>query len=333
MKVGSNTGTTLMISSALLLGIPLAVFPAQLGLPLAKANLFVVLVEAVYYVAVSFVLNRESSTDRVALSAGVCLLYRYALGAAFGVLAALLYSLSWSGAFRFGVFSYLPAVMLQISVTPFVIQALLKPSTRERHSARPVRRETSASPSSSGLTSISISREKGVYTESQAPTIQQDVEPRRGFVQTHAPGASQSSTELNGFDRATRYLGEHGSVHMAAVVDNEGLLLSNFRRGSVEPEDWAPLALLLFDANRRVLNRATRALGTPERLDVIMKDTRILVARDQWFSLMVLAERHSDETLQIKFNQSLEMIRKYITDRYTPKQENNAERIHVSSTQ
>jgi hypothetical protein len=126
-------------------------------------------------------------------------------------------------------------------------------------------------------------------------------------------------------------LGAHGSVFLAAVVDNEGLLLSNFKRGNVVAEDLAPLALLFFDSNRRILEKAR--LGGPEKIDVMLKDKRLVVARDQQFSLMVLAERQSDDTLNIRIIQAMDMIRRYWAERYASRQTVNAVRIHVSSTE
>ncbi len=334
MTISSKTSTSLVVTSFLLLAIPLLVFPTQFGLPLAKGSVLTVLLEAVYYIVMTLLVSRETTFGKAASTAGVCLLYRYSLGVLFGCGVALFFSVGWSSAMQIGVFSYLPAVLLQTIAAPFVIRPLFATARSERRPARPEPREYPVRESAStGLTSISVSREKGVYTESQTLRIQPEAEARRQYVQTHEPGGNVAPGELNGFERATRYIGEHGSVYLAAVVDNEGLLLSNFKRGSIESEDWAPLALLFFDANRRVLNRATRSLGTPDKLDVMLKETRILLAREAMFSLMVVAERHSDESLQIRFNQAMEMVRRYVAERFGSTQESNAERIHVSDTE
>ena len=334
MTISSKTGSGAVVASFLLLVVPLLVFPAQFGLPLARGSALTILLEAAYYVVMILLVGRDVTLGKAISSAGVCLLYRYSLGVLFGCGVALFFGVSWSSAMQIGVFSYLPAVLLQTIAAPFVLRPLLGSANADRRTARPEPREFAArEAASTGLTSISVSREKGVYTEAQTMRIQREAEARRQFVQTHEPGGNVPQNELNGFERATRYIGEHGSVFLAAVVDNEGLLLSNFKRGSIESEDWAPLALLFFDANRRVLNRATRSLGAPEKLDVMLKDARILMARETIFSLMVVAERHSDETLQIRFNQAMEMVRRYVAERFGAGQESNAERIHVSNTQ
>jgi hypothetical protein len=332
MRTAVRMSTGLLIATLSLTVVPLIIFPQQLGLPLARVSIATLLLELAYFCAATFLFDRETTFGRLAAAVGLCLVYRYSLGALFGVLAVAFYSIGWSAALQFGLFSYLPAVILQAAAAPLVVRMALAPAADEPRRTRPTPRETVAQTQpSSGLTSISISREKGIFTESQVPRPAPEVEARRQHA-ANIENASNAPVEINGFERATRYLGEHGSVYLAAVVDNEGLLLANFRRGSVVVEDWAPLALLFLDANRRVLNRATRALGTPEKLDVMLKDTRILIARDTSFSLMVMAERHSDETLQIRFNQALDMVRKYFAERYSSKQESNAERIHVSNT-
>ena len=333
MILSSKAGFGALIASFLLLVVPLVVFPEQLGLPLAKASVLTILLEAAYYIVMTLLVNREIALGKAMTTAGFCLLYRYSLGVLFGCGVALFFSVGWSAAMKMGVFSYLPAVLIQTIAAPFVLRPLLNLNEPERRPAHAEPREVvtrDAAPG--GLTSISVSREKGVYTE--APNRNQpEAEARRQFVQSHEPGSTGQPTEMNGFEKATRYIGEHGSVYLAAVVDNEGLLLSNFKRGSIESEDWAPLALLFFDANRRVLNRAARSLGTPDRLDIMLKETRLLLAREAMFSLMVVADRHCDETLQIRFNQAMEMVKRYVAERFGSGQESNAERIHVSNTQ
>jgi hypothetical protein len=332
MKGTAPISKRLLPATLLLLAVPLVIFPKQLGLPLANMSALTVLLEFLFYTGVVFMMENNPQFGKLLLASTVCMLYRYSLGIVFGLCVALFFSLSLTASLQLGVFSYLPVVILHIIGAPFALKPLLVSLTEKQRVRRMQPREMPARDSAqSGLTSISISREKGVVAESQVVPPIPEVENKRHHSVTENSQAS-GQPDCGGFDRATRYIGEHGSVFLAAVVDNEGLLLSNFKRGGIEPEDWAPLSLLFFTANRRVLNRVATGLQTPDRLDIFMKDHRILVAREAKFSLMVIVERHADETMQIRFNQAMDMIRRHFAERYNSSQEINAEKIHVSST-
>jgi predicted regulator of Ras-like GTPase activity (Roadblock/LC7/MglB family) len=134
---------------------------------------------------------------------------------------------------------------------------------------------------------------------------------------------------VNGFDRATRYVGEHSAVHVAAVVDSEGLLVSNFVRGNDDPEMWAPYAVLLMEEHGRLLHHGQ--WGNPDRIDFTLPQYRIVICREHQFVFMVVADRHGDEMLTIRINQGLDIIRKYSADRYTQKMFMNPERSYVPS--
>ncbi|MFQ5454496.1 MAG: hypothetical protein ACE5D6_09970, partial [Candidatus Zixiibacteriota bacterium] len=133
--------------------------------------------------------------------------------------------------------------------------------------------------------------------------------------------------EANGFEKASQYIGDDGSVQLAVVIDNEGLLLANFVRGDYEPEDWAPFALLLMQRNDDVLSRL--GLKTPEKMEILFKNKKITVACEELYSLMVISERAIDDVLNIRINKGLEIIRNYIAERYSNKLIGNLEKSYV----
>ena len=145
------------------------------------------------------------------------------------------------------------------------------------------------------------------------------------------PTQMPSDQDMSGFDKAVYYIGEHSSVHLAAVVDEEGLLLGNFTRHDVDAEAWAPMALLFLQGGKDVLSRAD--LDGVERLELQLKEKRIVVGRSKGCNLIVVSERHDDDLLNIRINQGLEMINRLVAERYADKLNSNAERIHVSSAQ
>ena len=142
-----------------------------------------------------------------------------------------------------------------------------------------------------------------------------------------AQQGQSAKTNENGFQNAINYIGENGSVYMAALVDFEGLLLAGFKRGNYEPEDIAPFALPLASRNADTYKRLN--LTIPEKTDLMFEDKRMIIASEQHYTLIVISERTMDDVLNIRINQGLEMIRMYTAERYSEKLIGNAERIYV----
>ncbi len=334
MQVNGQVGSRTVLYSLILLIVPMVAFPQQFGTPLLHMSVTYGVAELAFYLAVSYFMFRSAGTGRILGAAAAFVLYRMVVGALLGVLILALYPLSVGATFELALFSYAPAAFLHVLATPFVFGPVMKNLLGSPRHERTIMRENIVRDQpSTGMRSIVISKNKGIVTEANIgrPPVQAEDEMRRATDE--APDADQSSgpQEQSGFERATRYLGENGSVYLAAVVDNEGLLLANFKRGDVVAEDFAPLTLLFFDSTRRILEKAR--LSGAEKIDINLKDKRIVVARDQQFSLMVLAERQSDDNLNIRIIQAMDMIRRYHSERYASRQTVNAERIHVSSTE
>ncbi|HVP07255.1 MAG TPA: hypothetical protein VMS71_05380 [Candidatus Acidoferrum sp.] len=329
--MNGRTGLRTVLITLALLILPIVVFPAKLGTQLAGVSWLTILGELLFFTIAAVLLLRKRTWFIVGQMCLMSFAYRLCVGAIFGLMIAAFYGLNFGVSLRLGMFSYLPAVLLHIVVTPFVIRGLLVPSPERETTHRPAPRPVQWKEPVSGATSIAISREKGVVSHSSMPTVPADSPMNRsGSFRADGTGPS-APVEQNGFDKAVRYIGEYGSVYMAAVVDNEGLTLGHFCRGSVNAEDWAPLALVLMEINRAVTDR--NHMGSPDKLDLLLSEHRVVVSRDKAFALMVVSERQADETLNIRINQGMEMIRKYAAERYGHKLETNAERIHVSSTQ
>lgn len=166
---------------------------------------------------------------------------------------------------------------------------------------------------------------------SQSPAAAPWLEPTSSREnRTHAhDGHAISPLGGNGFDRAARYIGEDGAVLMAAVVDAEGLLLGRFARGPIDPEEVAPFAWLLRQSNETPLKRI--GWGATERVSLVATDRKLLVSFDPQFALMVVAERQMTDTLSIRINQAMDMVRQYIAERYRRHLFENVEKAYVRS--
>jgi predicted regulator of Ras-like GTPase activity (Roadblock/LC7/MglB family) len=315
--------------------VPMVIFPNQFGTGLARASLVNAFVELVFYGIVLFVLNRRTTLINLVQAAGLCLVYRLAMGGLFGLVIAAMYSMNVRISITMGVSSYLPVILLQILATPFVLKPLLLQSLSLRKAVpdsagEPVE-ESSASPTAIAETSITPLTPAEVEP---APVVEPvSVAPMPDFSTPEKDDSPESKTptkgwqEINGFDRATRYIGEDASVTLAAVIDNDGLLLSHFQRGDVDPEQWAPLALLMRTSQTAVLSRF--GWGEPLGISLDLPGQHVVVSYDERFALIVAADQQGSGTLNIRINQALETVRQYLSQRYEERVFENLEINHV----
>ncbi len=339
--------TTMMFAgiSAAALVVPLIVFPAMWGLELARATWVGIALQLAWFGFVIYLFNRRASLMQLVQWAAVCLVFRLALGALFGLTVSLMYGMNLQISLDLGLFAYLPGLMIQAGLAPFALNTILGRVERSMKRLQPepeaeasnvdnqqeratVKRETIVAQEYSEQPSAPVRRAEARRELSPAPEERQPVwqnvskpgrEPQR---EQHAAGG-----EANGFDRAARYVGEDGSVHFAAVIDHEGLILGQFARRNWVPEDWAPYALSMLDMHRTLGERAE--WGAPERLDLHFADARVSVVGDEHLVLVIFAERHQGDVLNIRINQANDMIRKYMAERYGHLTTVNAETKYV----
>lgn len=329
MEVTARVGRQILLLSMLILIPPMLLFPERLGMGLARASLINAMYELVYYGVIIFIFSRRSTLIQVAQAAGVCLIYRLLMGAVLGLLIAMMYSMNLTVALTLGMSSYLPAILLHIAVTPFILKPVVSTLLPDRTDRFRQQEPAPFVATDQTRTSISASEDKRA---SGHRLVNQPEYNRFDMEETHSHRSPTGGlAEVNGFDRATRYIGEDGSVQLAAVVDHEGLLLGHFKRGPINPEDWVPFSLVFSDVNRQLLNQIK--LQAPEKIDLLLQDKRIVVAHEVSFILMVITQRQSDDVLSIRINQALEIVKKYMTDRYGRKQSVNVEKVYASSTQ
>lgn len=331
MEMTGRIVRQISLISMLVLIVPMIMFPDQLGMRLTKFSLINAVYELVYYSAVIFFFYRRASLLKIVQMACLCLVYRLTLGALFGLLIVVMYSMNLTISLTLGLASYLPAILLHIAATPFILKpvvAQLVPYTKRKH--QPIEEPAPAEAPEHGGTATAVSAKQAISRPTPAPVRVPEPEAHLSRESRVGSPSGPEHAEANGFDRAARYIGEDGSVQLAVVVDDEGLLLGQFIRGEMEADDWAPFSLLFCEVNRDALRRG--GWEAPEKIDLSVKDTRIIVAREESWCLMVVAQRHADDFLNIRINQGLEIIRKYIARRYGQKLSENAEKMYVSST-
>jgi predicted regulator of Ras-like GTPase activity (Roadblock/LC7/MglB family) len=330
MKNNGRIGQRLLLFSLAALIPPMTAFPAQFGTQLVRFSVINLLFELVFYGVVIYAFQRRGGLLQLLPGTAVCLVYRLGMGLVLGLMMTIAYGINLRIATMMGAISYLPGVLFLIAVTPFIMLPVAQLFYRnwDRPRREPARqpKSTATAAEEESTPAAAMPTPRPVKRSSAPRTM-----PKAARPAARETAASTGATEIDGFDRAVRYIAEHGSVYMAAVVDNEGLLLANYVRGQVDPEVWAPLALVFFQQNEQVLQRGN--LDAPERLDLVLRDKRVKIARDADFSLMVIGEREADDVLGIRVKQGMEMVRKHMSERYSHMLDPNAERIHVSSTQ
>lgn len=324
---------TLLLSLVLVI-IAMIVFPAKVGTGLAKFSLAAMLVEWAIYAMVLRVMTLRISMPQIMGVAVICLAYRLSLGALLGVSISIGYRLGLFNAMELGMVGYLPAVLLYVAATPFVLRPIIEHSVA-RHSTVARADSEIASPQTSDEQVIAaVHTIRGTTPAEEKPSTPGTDQPMVATSDHVAESGTDNEklSGVNGFERATRYIGEDASVHLAAVVDSQGLIVSQFVRGEISSEEWAPLTQLLLQENEQVLKRVNR--GAPEQIDLALPDRRVVVVKDGAFYLLVLADRQTDELLRIKINQALDGIRKHVAARYGRGAEVvNREHTHAASTQ
>ncbi len=330
----------LVLLTMLMVVAPLLLYPIQFGLPLLFLSLPIVIgLEAIY----SFVVWRfgfgvtESGT--LVSRIGMTLAYRGVCALLLALTFLVAYETEFVNALSLAGWNYLPALLIQALAAPWVLGSI-QPGTpaAKRDSqriiidghrpelSRPLPSDERANHGPLVTFTNAESREQTARetSETEMPwlsSIRSD-RPKESSRPQPMPSTNWQQSSLNarpfgdltGFDRATRYIGEHGSVLLACVVDHEGLVLSRYARGPLDAEEWAPMAIQLFDSSRHLLQK--RGVNAPEKVDLTMNDKRVIAAREGEMVVLVIADRHGDETLPVRIHQSLETIARYMQERY-----------------
>ncbi len=309
MKSNTRINQQILLYSLLVLIVPMILYP-QLKSSMVRASVFYVILEIGYYFSVAYFLNRKAKFIHVVQAAGVCLLFRISLGAVLGLLLAGLYIIPVKTALIIAIVKFLPAVILHTGVSPFILkpiieQVLVVPRV-PRHIPQPGSRQPLVSPTQSS--SVFNSNTTVFPSKEQRATQPMSGKP------SYEPTPQAQKDDMNGFDMASRYIAEDASVQLVVIVDNEGLPLSNVVRGAIDVEDWAPMALLLHEQNSQVLNRW--GLVAPERISLTIDENRIIISREESFSLMVISKRQPNDILDIRISKGLNIIKKYVDERY-----------------
>jgi predicted regulator of Ras-like GTPase activity (Roadblock/LC7/MglB family) len=274
---------------ALLLGLVLAAVPVFFypntfgwsGAASGGTQLF--LVEMLYYLLVfQFLFSREPFAHRFK-AAATALAFRFSSGVVFAVLATGLFNLAAKEALNAGLYGYLPGVLLQIAVVPF----LLKPVFRFRELRSPRLSTYAHSVAAAPHGPSPAPAEQAVWTSSD-----------------HAPD----------FEAAVQHVASYSTVGLVLLVDEEGLCVARAARGQADSDLWAPVINLLYAAVIRELGRTSDA--EVKRIQVTLAHDRLVVERVAPFYLAVLFDQNTDELVNVRIAQAVEMVKRYYEHKY-----------------
>lgn len=309
-RMENNTKRLILLLSLILIIVPMVVFPNRMGMTLASGSTIYMFSEIVYYGFILYLFRRDVSLVALIVGAALTFVYRMALGAVFGLAIIMMYGIESSIAFSLGVTKYLPAVLLHIASAPFIMRAVYlhlaadMVPPRKKGISRPT-------PISDDFVPVNNHPVAGINSKADNRPVVKDI--------NVAPptGPTLYSDDENLFDRAIAYLGENASVRMALLVTEEGLVLARMSRCDEDIDLWAPLAISLESGVDQILDRFQQR-SQPEGLDLSTQNKRIILRRVEHVILMILADPEIDETIHIRIAQATDMVRKYMSERYSP---------------
>lgn len=312
-----NNRTLTLLLSLILIVIPLVAFHTFRVKPLVGGSVMYLAYELVYYGTVLWFVRRDASLAVVLTGSIIALLYRVTLGLFFGLILLAMFTFTdFTTPMFWGLIGYLPAVLLHIVAAPFVMrQNYLRIAARlmEDDELAIVSTPAVSEKSQPNILRPISTESKSKPHETVSSGLPQEIAAR---IESHSNVGAIPDRD-NFFENAVTYLGESASVKMALVVDEEGLTLAQFNRCDEDPELWAALAIMVEGNNRNLLSQYY-PISELERIEISTMRMRIILRRIGHLTLMILTEKVVDETAHIRINQAAEMVRKYMSERYSP---------------
>ena len=263
--------------------VPLAFFPNDFGVKITSTPFLVFSIEMLWYF-VAYLLLFSGLPLFVPIVYGLITLgLRFLIGAVFGMLLYIMFPLETISMMKVSIFTYFPALLIQASLLPFVVKISLgnkmEADLKERRRPKKV-----------FLSSFQSSEEEKVSVTEKPEKVQVDLK------------------------AALDYVKEYSGVEGVILLDNEGLVISKRINAGWDDEKIAPLALLLREINSQQLSKID---SSPiERMELLSQKLWISLNNIDDFTLVCVAHRSTDELLNIRILKAVEMIKKYLGEKY-----------------
>lgn len=266
---------------------PLVLYPREFGIRLDLNPFFFFLLEFIWYLFALFFLLPPLATSTFVLYAFSTLLFRLFLGTLFGFLLMVMFPIAFLPALKSGWVSYLPAILFQAFLLPFMIKQSL---------GNAIRRSL---------------REKRF----QKATVQPVAEPRKETPYVVEERGEKKEVVLEvSWEDTLGFLKEYPGVEGALLIDSEGLIIAQKADRDVDEEKIAPLALSLTQTNSLFMQK----IGEKhiDRLQIFSDNHWLNINQVYDFILITLASRSTDELLNIRILKAQEAIKRYLENRY-----------------
>jgi predicted regulator of Ras-like GTPase activity (Roadblock/LC7/MglB family) len=244
------------------------------------------------YFIVWFTLFSQESIQTSFSLAFQTLFLRWGTGLLFGILTWILSGINLKQGLQFGLYQYLPAVLIQVICAPLIIKSVTADKRRPRRSA-------------------TGSRLVGA----------------EDFGLAHRHAQTEDST---GWDEILAYVKDYSGVEVCLLVDEEGMIVAQKGDPRIETEALAPLAGLLEESCLKVLNRISEK--KLEKLETFTPHLRFSLHRVLDYWLVVISDRHTDDLLNIRIQRAVEQLTKKISEKYPPEVYRQREEEHVRNS-
>ena len=291
----------MLLLSLFVMVVPLIFFPNDFGLRVDMPFSLLSAFELGWYILIFFIVFSKASAPLVIFLALLTMLYRFCLGIGFGLFLVVMFSLDLSFSLKSGIHQYLPAFLLQVILSPFILK-----SAFETLMKRPERRETESEARKR------LSPEKPL-TFFETSTSQSG----RNHMKVKTSAEEKNKIIGADLESALNYLREYSGVKGAILVDNEGLVVAGDRSSDLDPETFASFGVSLKEANDVLLRRINEE-GL-KRMAIHTPNLWISLNQILGFTLVVVADHNTDELLSVRISQTTGMIKKYLKQRYHQK--------------
>jgi predicted regulator of Ras-like GTPase activity (Roadblock/LC7/MglB family) len=291
----------ILLLSLFLMVVPLIFFPKDFGLRVDMSSPSFFAFELGWYVVIFFVLFSKASALWVVFFALFTLTYRFSVGICSGLFLSAMFSLDLSSALKLGIHHYLPAFLLQAMMSPFILKSPFDMVIKKRPAGP--KKEYEGLKKTTPETPLT-------FFESQISKSGRDQ--MRVSLSTEKKRVKKAELE-----EALHYLREYSGVKGAILVDNLGLVVSGDTSSDFDPELFASLAICLKEANHNLLKKINES--NLEKIGIYTPNLWISLNQILSFTLITVADRHTDELLSVRILQVAGMIKKHLEERYNQK--------------
>lgn len=292
----------IFLISLFIMVVPLIFFPKDFGLKLNVSTSLLPVLELSWYTVIFLFSFSKVSILWVIFFSILTLVYRLSLGIGFGLFLVVMPSEGFSFSLTRIIYQYSPAFLLQVIMAPFVLKSsfeiFMKKSTGQKDEFEGLKQITPETPSAFLQTQVSKSGRMGMRATSL-------IEGKKG-------------TRRADLESALRYLREYSGVKGAILVDDEGLVVACDRSSDLDPEIFASMAVSLKEANDLLLENRINEKGL-ERMGIHTPNLWISLNQILNFTLVTIADGHTDELLSVRISQVTGMIKKNLEQRYSEK--------------